>query len=227
MKILVAEEQEDIRKEIVEYLSSKHMLCEWAGSFHCAKNKLSTFDYHVVILDREFLGGNVRELISLLKASNPNTAILIIASKDSLEEKVMLLELGADDYLSAPFHMTELSARILALYRRTHFEGDKYIIFKELSINLATQEVCVDSERLKLTAKEYELLLLFLSNKNRVLGKHTIAEYLWGDYVDSLDHFNFIYQHIKNLRKKLKDTGAKDYIQNVYGLGYKFNTWIV
>src|SRR5690606_12442034 len=138
--------------------------------------------------------------------------------------KVTGLELGADDYLTKPFHLSELNARLKALYRRKYTQGDKEIEFAEISINIDTMETVVAGKPLDLTRKEYALLVYFLTNKNRVLTRQSIAEHLWGDYADNLLNFDFVYQHVKNLRKKIIQAGGKDYIETVYGLGYKFNS---
>lgn len=226
MKVLLIEDQENLRTEILDYLSDHQILCESASGLREAYHKLSYFDYDIILLDLMLPEGTGLDLLRKLKEVNSRSAILIISAKDSLDDKLSGLNLGADDYLAKPFHLAELRARVLALYRRMNFGGNTRISFEEISIDMAAQEVYIDNQPLVLTQKEYELLLLFLSNKNRVLGKNTIAESLWGDYVDALDHFDFIYQHIKNIRKKMHKLGAKPYIQNVYGSGYKFNTYI-
>lgn len=224
MKVLVIEDQKSLREDIVAYLSDKQIVCESATTFSEAEEKLASFDYNVVLIDLMLPQGNGLDLVRMLREMHSKAAILIITAKGSLEDKVAGLELGADDYLAKPFHLAELAARVSALYRRTQFDGSNEITFEEFRIDIHSKEVLVNDQRLVLTQKEYELLLLFFSNKDRVLGKNTIAEYLWGDYVDTNDHFDFIYQHIKNLRKKILEAGARPYIQNVYGMGYKFNT---
>ena len=133
------------------------------------------------------------------------------------------LKAGADDYLTKPFHLSELAARVAAIIRRKSFEGKNVINFDALEIDLNRKEVTVNHESLDLTRKEYELLLYFLSNKNKVITKNAIAIHLWGDNMDIAGNYDFIYTHIKNLRKKLVQAGAEDYIQSVYGMGYKFS----
>jgi len=145
-----------------------------------------------------------------------------------LDDRVQGLELGADDYLTKPFHLSELNARLKAIYRRRKFQGFTEIKFNEISVDTNNHEVNIEGKQLELTVKEYELLLFFISNKNRVLTKQTIAEHLWGDNVDFLDSFDFVYQHIKNLRKKITAGGGQDYIKTIYGLGYKFHQlWVI
>ena len=148
--------------------------------------------------------------------------MIIISAKNSLDDKIAGLDLGADDYLSKPFHLAELNSRIKSVLRRRNFEGSKEIIFEEIKVEPENQAVYVKGNPLVLTKKEYDLLLFFLANKKRVLTKETIAEHLWGDDMDMADSYDFIYTHIKNLRKKLIDKGCEDHIQTVYGMGYKF-----
>ncbi|MCG9793249.1 response regulator transcription factor [Flavobacterium algicola] len=226
MKVLIIEDQKSLVQDIVEYLSNSQIITEKAFTFEEAKGKIISFEYDVILIDLMLPGGNGLDLVELLKEIHSKSAILIITAKDSLEDKIQGLERGADDYLSKPFHLAELKARIIALYRRTRLSGNSVIIFEEIEIDTNTKNVKVCGNVLVLTQKEYELLLLFLSNKNRVLGKNTIAESLWGDYVDAYDNYDFIYQHIKNLRKKMIENGSKPFIQNVYGTGYKFNTYL-
>jgi DNA-binding response OmpR family regulator len=224
MKVLIIEDQENLVHDIVEYLSCNQIITETAFTFNQAKDKVISFEYDVILIDLMLAGGNGLDLIRLLKEMKSKSAILIITAKDSLDDKILGLEIGADDYLSKPFHLAELKARVLALHRRLRYNGNDKITFEEIEIDSYTQTVKIKNNVLVLTQKEYELLLFFLSNKDRVLGKNTIAESLWGDYVDSYDNFDFIYQHIKNLRKKMQENGSRPYIQNVYGTGYKFNT---
>lgn len=226
MKVLVIEDNLELGQDIIDYLSSHQIIVEWVQSFRLAEEKLISFDYHVVVIDIMLGDGNGLELVRLIKDIQSTAAIMIISAKDSLEDKVKGLELGADDYLSKPFHLAELKARLNAIYRRNNLNGFNQIIFNEISIDTNERLVKVQEEVIVLTSKEYELLLLFLSNKNKVLSKNMIAEYLWGDYIDSADNFDFIYQHIKNLRKKLAKADCPSYIGNVYGIGYKFSTHV-
>ena len=146
--------------------------------------------------------------------------VLIISAKNSLDDKVTGLKLGADDYLSKPFHLSELSARVAAIIRRKNFDGNDVLTFRDITIDTKAKTVSVQSKALELTRKEYELLLYFITNKNRVISKNAIAEHLWGD--DMEGNNDFIYTHIKNLRKKLIEACEDDYLKSVYGMGYKF-----
>jgi DNA-binding response OmpR family regulator len=170
--------------------------------------------------------GNGLDVIKALRKINSEAGVLIVSAKDSLDDKIEGLNLGADDYLTKPFHLSELNARIKAIYRRKNLNNNTAICFNELKLDTDARTLEVHDKPVELTQKEYELLLFLLTNKNRVITKQSIAEYLWGDYVDALDSFDFVYQHIKNLRKKILQAGGSDYIQTVYGLGYKFITTV-
>jgi DNA-binding response OmpR family regulator len=166
--------------------------------------------------------GTGLDLITEIKKKNAESGIIIVSAKNSLEDKLKGLEIGSDDYLTKPFHLSELMARIKSIIRRRNFKGNNEIIFNEIKVLPDARQVFVNDKEIVLTGKEFDLLIFFLSNKGRVIPKDSIAEHLWGDYMDQADSFDFIYTHIKNLRKKLVQHGAKDYLNTVYGIGYKF-----
>jgi DNA-binding response OmpR family regulator len=224
MKILIVEDELELLENLQTYLSKGGFLCEKSSSIRNAMEKLANFSYDIVLLDIMLPDGNGLELLDYLKEKNPETGVLIISAKNALDDKITGLELGADDYMTKPFHRPELNARLKAIYRRRKFNGQKEIEFEAIRINTETMETKVGEETVVLTLKEYELLLFFIANKKRVLTKQSIAEHLWGDNVDFLDSFDFVYQHIKNLRKKLTAAGTPDYIKTIYGMGYKFTS---
>ncbi|MTI21523.1 response regulator transcription factor [Fulvivirga sp. RKSG066] len=224
MKVLLVEDNIDLAQNIKGYLDKEGYVVESVGTYETAIKKLAGFDYDVVLLDIMLPDGNGLEILQYLKRHTPDTGVLISSAKNALDDRIQGLELGADDYLSKPFHLSELNARIKAIYRRRQLSGANEMTLNEISINTDTLDVRVNDNLLDLTRKEYELLLFFIVNKNRVLTKQSIAEHLWGDYMDSMDSFDFVYQHIKNLRKKITAAGGRDYIQTMYGSGYKFNT---
>ncbi|MEM1321297.1 MAG: response regulator transcription factor [Bacteroidota bacterium] len=223
MKILIVEDEAALAANMQEYLGKGEMICEWAADFRLAEDKLINFVYDIVVLDLLLPHGSGLDLLRLLKKSQPETGILIISAKNALDDRLLGLELGADDYLTKPFHLAELNARLKAIWRRRKLQGHTRLIFEEIQLDTETHEVQVKTQLLTLTLKEYELLLFFISNKNRVLSRQTIAEHLWGDNVDFLDSFDFVYQHIKNLRKKINAAEGQDYIKTIYGMGYKFS----
>lgn len=224
MKLLIVEDSRELSESISTYLTKEGYVCEQAYTYFEAIDKLAAFRYDIVLLDIMLPDGNGMDVLLAVRDLPVRPGVLIISAKNALDDKVQGLDLGADDYLTKPFHMPELNARLKAIYRRRHFEGRNELVFKEIHINTDTLEVTVCGEPLSLTRKEYELLLFFLANKNRVLTKQTIAEHLWGDHMDFSDNFDFVYQHIKNLRKKLTAAGGNDYLTNIYGVGYRFNT---
>ena len=223
MKVLIIEDEKELVENIKAYFSRGDMVCEVALDFAEAQEKLLSFDYDVVLLDIMLPDGNGLNLLRLLKQIRPETGVLIISAKNALDDKVEGLELGADDYLTKPFHLPELNARLNAIYRRRKFQGHKILEFGDIRVNTDNHEVFVKDMPVILTIKEYELLLFFITNKNRALTKQIIAEHLWGDDADFLDSFDFVYQHIKNLRKKITAADGADYIKTIYGLGYKFS----
>lgn len=222
MKLLIIEDNEDLLDNIRTYLKREGYICESAQNYEQAFDKVMSYTYDVVLIDIMIPGGSGLQVLRELKSVNPQTGTIIISAKNALDDKVNGLELGADDYITKPFQLPELHARIKAVNRRQQRDGKEILNVNEITINTKTREVTVDGDPVNLTPKEYDLLLYFSSNKNHVLSKQTIAEHLWGDYVDHLTNLDFVYQHIKNLRKKLEEAGARDYIESVYGIGYKF-----
>ncbi|OCX53976.1 DNA-binding response regulator [Mucilaginibacter sp. PPCGB 2223] len=222
MKILIIEDEKGLRESVENYLSDGGNLCETAPDYQSAIAKVSLYNYDCILLDITLPDGNGFNVLKYLKENNNPDGVLIISAKNSLDDKVAGLEMGADDYLVKPFHLSELKARLMAIVRRKSFNGSNSLIFNELVIDLLAKEVRINNVLLKLTRKEYALLLYFIANKNKVVSKNAIAEHLWGDGADMADNFDFIYSHIKNLRKKLEEAGAKDYIKAAYGMGYKF-----
>jgi len=223
MKILIIEDEKSLSESICSYLNSENFICETAYDFPSAIDKISLYDYACIVLDISLPGGSGLDILKELKADDKADGVLIISAKNSLDDKVLGLKTGADDYLTKPFHLPELGARVAAIIRRKSFGGKNTIIFDDLELDVQQKLVKVHNQAVELTRKEYELLVYFISNKNRVISKGAIAEHLWGDDMDLSDNFDFIYTHIKNLRKKLIQAGCTDYIKSVYGMGYKFS----
>lgn len=221
MKLLIIEDEKALSDSIVSYLRSENYLCETADTYNRALEKVEIFDYDCILLDISLPDGNGLEILKHLKNNKKQDGIFIISAKNSLDDKIRGLTLGADDYLAKPFHLSELSARIGAIIRRKNFEGNELVKFNEIAIDTRGKIAYVSDAVIELTKKEFELLLYFTSNKKRVISKTAIAEHLWGDDMDGNN--DFIYTHIKNLRKKLLDAGAADYIKSIYGMGYKFS----
>ena len=222
MKILLIEDEPELRKAIKLFLYNEGYTVESADDFEKAYEKISNYSYDCILVDITLPKGNGLEIIKELKSKNSKAGIIIISAKNSLDDKIVGLDIGADDYLPKPFHLSELNARIKSLIRRRNFDGEKNIVVNEIIINPENRSVKVNNNDVTLTSKEYDLLLYFISNKNRVLSKSNIAEHLVGDHADQIDSHDFIYTHLKNLRKKLIEKGCNDYVQTIYGIGYNF-----
>lgn len=222
MKLLLIEDEPLLLDEMEAYLTEQGYRCEKATQFSDAQEKLHLYHYDAIILDITLPDGNGLHLLDYLKQRQSNSGVLILSAKDSLTDKVSGLQLGADDYMTKPFHLEELNARIYALIRRKSFDGENEIRQDELVIELTSKTVRCKNGQISLTKKEYELLLYFVINKNRVLSRQSIAEHLWGDHYDMADNFDTVYVHIMHLRKKIATHTGIDYIKTVHGIGYKW-----
>jgi len=224
MKLLVIEDERDLSESICDYLGKEQFICETAYDYQVASEKIHLNDYACIILDIMLPHGSGIDLLQSLKQEGKTDGVLIISAKNSLEDKIKGLHLGADDYLAKPFHLAELSARVAAIIRRKSFDGKTKIAIDQLVLDLADKTLKSPAGKIiPLTRKEYELLLYFVGNKNRVVTKEAIVEHLWGESIAMADSYDFVYSHIKNLRKKLMEAGCPDYLQTVYGMGYKFS----
>jgi DNA-binding response OmpR family regulator len=222
MKILIIEDETELARDMVKYLTNEQYRCEWAADYHSALEKIYAYEYDCILLDLMLPGGNGLSILEELKKQNKQDGVIIISAKNSLEDKVKGLKLGADDYLAKPFHQAELAARVESLIRRRQFDGNNIFVHNELSIDIHAKIVTVYGKTISLTKKEIELLLFFIGNKNRVLSKGALAEHLSGDFADMFDNHDFVYAHVKNLKRKLKEFGYGEYIKTIYGTGYKW-----
>lgn len=222
MKILIIEDERKLSDSIVDYLKDEKYLCEQAFDFNDAMMKVRIYDYDCILLDLMLPGGNGLDILRDIKQRKKKAGIIIVSAKDSLNDKLKGLQTGADDYISKPFHLAELSMRIYAVIRRKEFGASNTMESGGIRIDLLEKSVTANGQAISLTKSEYDLLLFFISNKNRVLSKAAIAEHLSGDFADMMDSFDFIYSHIKNLKAKLADAGIHNCILNVYGMGYKW-----
>jgi DNA-binding response OmpR family regulator len=222
MKLLIVEDEKGLSESMEAYFIEAGNVCEVAREFTTAYEKINLYRYDCILLDINLPGGSGLAILKMLKKNNYPDGVLVISAKNSLEDKLNGLDLGADDYLTKPFHLSELRARVTAIIRRKSFSGNNLLKFNEILIDMQAKVVLVNNTIIKLTRKEYALLLYFIVNKGKIVSKNAIAEHLWGDEFDVVDNYDFIYSHIKNLRKKLQESGSKDYIQATYGMGYKF-----
>lgn len=222
MKLLIIEDEQGLRENITSYFNEDGNVCESCADLSGAIDKLSNYHYDCILLDIGLPDGEGFEILDFLKKNMKDEAVLIISARNSLDDKIKGLNIGADDYLTKPFHLAELKARVASVFRRKITNGNNILIFNEIAIDLPGRVVTVNKTPIVLTRKEYDMLLYFIANKGKVISKNAIAEHMWGDEMDMHNNFDFIYTHIKNLRKKLLDAKCTDYIQSIYGIGYKF-----
>lgn len=223
MKVLIIEDEEELINSLRTFFKSEGHVCETSSSFEEGMEKINLYQYDCIIADIGLGDGNGLDIVKELKGKRNNTGVIIISAKSSLQDKITGLEIGADDYLTKPFHLSELNARLKSVLRRRMFDGEQKIIFNEIQIAPDTLKVEVNGKPVVLTKKEYDLLIYFISNKTKILTKETIVEHLWGDYISTSDSYDFLYTHVSNLRKKLIDNGGEDYIKTVYKIGYRFS----
>ncbi|MGK6351212.1 response regulator transcription factor [Parapedobacter sp. DT-150] len=221
MKLLIIEDEQGLRDNITQFLQKEQYIVEAAVDFHSAMEKVSLYDYDCIILDVGLPDGNGLGVLKALKSKQKRDNVIIISAKDSLDDKLEGLELGADDYLTKPFHLAELNARIKAVLRRKALGGRNVVILNNMELDFDGRTLRIDDVDIHLNRKEFDILAFFVVNKNRLIYKSALAEHVWGDHMDNADNFDFIYSQIKNLRKKMKDHGASLEIQAVYGVGYK------
>lgn len=222
MKILIIEDEKELSDNIVTFLSSENYLCEQAFTCADAKMKVNLYEYDCVILDLMLPDGNGLDLLRNIRNNHNQVGVIIVSAKDSINDKIIGLEVGADDYLSKPFSLPELKTRIYAIIRRKQFNTNNLMYSNGVTIDLLKKTVKVGPNIITLTRTEYELLLFLISNKNKVISKLSMAEHLTGEMANMLDNHNFVYTHIKNLKAKLAMNGCSECIKNIYGTGYKW-----
>jgi len=222
LKILVIEDERVLAESMASHLGKEGFVVELVFSYDDAVEKVNLYEYDCVVVDINLPGGTGFDIVEMLKRIKASSGIIIVSARDALEDRIRSLEIGSDDYLTKPFHLSELNARVKAILRRRNFGGNNEIAYHELRVNYNTRRVFVGDTEISLSKKEYDLLLYFMSNVDIALTKASIAEHLWGDNIDSVDSFDILYSHIKNLRKKLTDGGCGEYVHSIYGIGYKF-----
>jgi DNA-binding response OmpR family regulator len=221
LKILIIEDEPTLNQGMVDFLTAAGYLCESVFSYKGALEKIDYHSYDCIVLDIMLPGGSGLDLLNYLRQDKKNDGVIIISARGALEDKIEGLQLGADDYLIKPFHLAELSVRIAAIIRRKSFNGQSVVAAGDIQIDTISKSVIINGKTVDLTQKEFQLLLFLVVNRNRILSKNSIAQHLWGDHVDFPDNYDFIYSHIKNLRKKIIAAGGHDSIKSMYGEGYK------
>lgn len=223
MKILVIEDEAELRETIKASLEKEQYIVETAADFYSAFEKISIYDYDCILLDIMLPNGNGLDILEKLKKIDKSENVIIISANNSLDDKINGLALGADDYLTKPFHIAELNARIKAVLRRKNFNGKNCIEVGNLVLDIQERTLFVEDKNIHLNRKEFNILSYFLMNKNRLITRTALAEYVWGDHIDEADNFDFIYYQIKNLRNKLKNAKASISIKSIYSVGYKLS----
>lgn len=223
MHILVVEDESSLMESMVSYLEMEGFRCEQAENFHTALCSLDKHEYICMLIDLNLPDGDGMELVKLAKQNNSSAGIIIISARDALDDRIKGLDEGADDYLVKPFHLSELVARVHSVSRRTRTQGEEILEFGVIRVLPEERNCSVQGKTIDLTRKEFDLLLYLMANRNRVITKESIGDLLWGDYGGSYGSYDFVYTHLKNLRRKLVDAGSPDYIKNMYGVGYKFS----
>jgi DNA-binding response OmpR family regulator len=221
MKILIVEDEYALLQTIEELLLQEKFVVEKATDYHTACEKALIYDYDCILLDISLPGGSGLKILEEMKRAGKAGNVMIISAKDSLDDKVTGLELGADDYLTKPFHLSELYARIKAILRRKNLDGSFTQTFGNSVVDFRERSLSVGGENLKLSRKEFDMLAFFVTNRNRLVSKEALAEHVWGDHIDMADRFDFIYSQVKNLRKKLKTAQSDIVIETIYGVGYR------
>lgn len=221
MKILIVEDEISLCDLIKRYLEKERFVVEVVTNYKSALRKIEDYDYDCILLDIMLPDGNGLDLLRQIKNLKKTESVIIISAKDSIDDKVTGLELGADDYLPKPFHLAELIARIKSVIRRKQNDGENYIVKGNVKVNPDQYQVFVNNNPIDLNRKEFDILFYLIIRPERLINKNTLAESVWGDHIDQVDNFDFIYAQIKNLRKKLKAANANIEIKAVYGIGYK------
>jgi DNA-binding response OmpR family regulator len=220
MRVLIIEDEKELAQNIKRFLENEQFICDVVSSVHLAQSALNTVEYDCILLDIGLPDGTGLDILTSLKSRNVDCGVIIVSAKDSLDDKLYGLDVGADDYITKPFHLSELNSRVKSVLRRRKFRGNKEVHFSNIRIDTEGHKVYVDQQEAELTPKEFDILLHLIVNHNRVVSKHSLVTHLWGEYTD-LDSFDFLFTHLKNVRKKMEKAGARVEIQSVYAVGYQ------
>lgn len=218
---MIIEDEPSLRELIERALVNEGYVVESAADYIAAETKVAGYNYDCILLDIMLPGGSGLDILKRLRDMSRRENVIIISARDSVDDRVAGLELGADDYLPKPFHMSELVARVRSVLRRGKTGGQLTIDMGNISLDPASRIVTIAGSRVELLKKEFDVLLYFMQRPNHLVDKVVLAEAVWGDYADESDNFHFVYAQIKNLRRKLEEAGADIMIRSVYGFGYK------
>lgn len=222
MKLLIIEDDASLREIMQRALQGEGYVVETASNAFEAEDKIAGYSYDCIMLDIMLPDGNGLNILKHIKELKKEDRIIIISAKDSIDDKITGLDLGADDYLAKPFYMAELSARIKSVMRRGSGAVSNTMTVGNITLDLGSRTVKVAGKDVPLLKKEFDILLYFMQRPGHIVDKAVLAEAVWGDHIDMVDNFQFVYAQIKNLRKKLSEAGAETNIKAVYGFGYKF-----
>ena len=221
MKILIIEDEPSLREVMQRALEQERYIVETAATYAEADARIAAYSYDCILLDIMLPDGSGLRLLEHIKHQRRRDNVIIISARDSLDDKVEGLELGADDYLPKPFHTAELLARIRSVLRRGRSGGDLTLTVGNVSLDVDKARVTVDGREVPLLKKEFDILLYLMQRPNHLVDKAVLAEAVWGDHADDADNFQFVYAQMKNLRRKMAEAGATAEIKSVYGFGYK------
>ena len=224
MKLLIIEDELSLQELMTKALKQEGYVAENAMDFETAMEKLGVYSYDCVLLDINLPGGSGFDILEHMKKTGIRANVIVISARDSLDDKVKGLELGADDYLAKPFHMAELVARIRSVVRRSRNDGDIGYKVGNVVLDDVSKVLKIDGKPVSLLKKEFDILKYFLMRPGHTVDKAVLAEAVWGDHIDQSDDFQFVYAQMKNLRRKLAEAGADIEIKSVYGFGYKLVT---
>lgn len=222
MKLLIIEDERALQNNIADFFRRRNYQCILAGTFGDASKQLHFGTFDCILLDISLPGGSGLDLLQEIRDQKRKEGIIILSARDSTDDKVQGLDLGADDYVTKPFHLSELHARVNSVIRRKQFNANTVLLFNELKVNVDERQFYVHEKPVPLSRKENNLLLLLVSNIGRIVSKTAIADHLYGNETSYFSNFDVVYSHIKNLKKKLSEAGCSDYIRTIHGLGYKF-----
>lgn len=221
MKLLIIEDERSLQELMVLTLRKEGYVVETASDFRTAEDKLSGYDYDCVLLDINLPDGSGLDILEKIKDGSCKADVIIISARDTIEDKVQGLELGADDYLAKPFHLAELSARIRSVARRSRNGGDMVWRAGNVALEDVSRRLTIGGKEVSLLKKEFDILKYFLMRPGHMVDKAVLAEAVWGDHADQSDDFQYVYAQMKNLRRKLSNANADIAIMSVYGFGYR------
>lgn len=221
MKLLIIEDELSLQEMMSTTLRKEGYIVECASTYASAIEKLGNYSYDCLLLDITLPDGNGLDILREIKKSGKEVNVIITSARDSIDDKIEGLELGADDYLAKPFHLAELAARIRSVTRRSRNTGELAYTVGNVSLFESSQRLTVAGKEISLLKKEFDILKYFLMRPGHMVDKAVLAEAVWGDHADQSDDFQYVYAQMKNLRRKLNEAGADIEIKAVYGFGYK------